>query len=86
MKNFDLKNRSKKELESQLKILKGISAALILSITLLFVLSIYGLVMKENKAVFIALLVVAIACGAILFLQLTTIKTVKAELNNREKQ
>ncbi|PID67791.1 MAG: hypothetical protein CR968_04925 [Flavobacteriia bacterium] len=84
MKNFDLKNRTKKELESLIKIMKGISAALILSITLLFILSIYGIVLKENKAIFIALLVIALASVAILPLQLKTIKTVKDELNNRE--
>jgi len=78
-------HKSTKELESTLKLMKLISTALAIVIFALLAITVYGLIAKENNATFLALFVVGISCGAILPLQFTTMKKIKAELNSRKK-
>lgn len=80
--NFE--NKSTKELEDTLKMLKVIFYALSAVIVLLLTITIYGMVTKENNGTFMALLVVGISCVGILPMQFSSMKKVKEELKNRE--
>jgi hypothetical protein len=73
------------KLESELKAIKIITGALIGVVILLLIISIYGLLAKENKSTFIALISVGISCIAILPLQFIIMKKIKTELNTRKK-
>ena len=79
------KNKSTKELEGSLKAMKIISTALIVVISLLLTVTIYGLLFKDNNATFLPLLVVGLSCGGILPMQLASMKKIKKEINSREK-
>ena len=83
MKNVDLKNKTTEKLESELKGIKVITGALIGVLTVLFAVIIYGIMTKENKSTFIALIAVAISCSAIIPLQFSNMKKIKLELNTR---
>ncbi|MDN3593459.1 hypothetical protein [Zunongwangia endophytica] len=83
-KNNDMKNKTNEQLESNLNLLKGITIALIFVLTLLIVISIYGLIMKENNSTFVASITVAISCSAILPLLLINMNKIKKELNSRK--
>lgn len=84
MKNDNLKEKTTEKLQSELKTIKTITAALIGILTLLFIVTIYGLTMSNNKSTFIALIAVAISCSAVLPLQFSNMKKIKNELNFRE--
>ncbi|TPN86900.1 hypothetical protein [Aquimarina algicola] len=86
MKSIDLKNKTTEKLESELKRLKTIIGALIGVLILLFAVTIYGLLTKENKSTFIALIAVAISCSAILPMQFNNMKKIKTELNIRKEK
>ncbi|MFY9242081.1 MAG: hypothetical protein WAO74_03545 [Polaribacter sp.] len=81
-----LKNKSSKELEGSLKATKVISTALLVVVTLLISITIFGLIFKDNNSTFLPLLVVGISCSAILPLQFATMKKIKTELKSREKK
>ena len=80
-----MKNKSTEQLKTNLNLIKGITIVLIFAITLLFGITIYGLLMKENKSTFIALLTVGISCSVILPLQFINMKKIKQELNSRKE-
>lgn len=84
MKKDDLKSKATKKLEEELKTINTITGALIGVLTVLLTVSIYGLITKENNTTFIALIVVAISCSAILPSQFSSIKKVKTELRLRK--
>jgi len=84
MKKDDLKSKTSEKLESDLKSTKVITGALIGVLSVLFAVTIYGLIMKENNQTFIALIAVAISCSAILPLQFSSMKKIKAELELRK--
>jgi NADH:ubiquinone oxidoreductase subunit K len=84
MKNEKLKNRTTEKLESTLTAIKIISSALIGVLALLFIISIYGLIVKENKTTFISLITVAISLSAVLPLQFIIMKNINNELNKRK--
>jgi len=76
-----MNNKTTEKLESKLKAIKIITGALIGVLTLLLIISIYGLIAKENNSTFIALIAVAISCIAILPIQFINMKKIKTELN-----
>ncbi len=78
-----MKDKTTETLESELKVIKTIVGVLIVVLTLLLVISIYGLVAKENNATFIALIAVAISCSATLPIQFINMKKIRTELNRR---
>jgi FtsH-binding integral membrane protein len=80
-----MKNKSTEQLESNLNSIKGITIVLIFTITLLIGITVYGLLTKEDKSTFIALLTVGISCCAILPLQFINMKKIKSELNSRKE-
>ncbi|MFK7953505.1 MAG: hypothetical protein AB8B73_11710 [Ekhidna sp.] len=80
----DLKSKTVEQLMNQLKATKIIAGALIGVLSLLFSVTIYGLIAKDDNAVFIALMVVAFSCSATLPLQFGTMKKIKDELKLRE--
>ncbi len=84
MKNNDLKNKTTEELQTNLNLIKAISIALIVVLTLLVSITTYGFIMKDNKSTFIALFAVAISCGAMLPIQFVSMKKIKTELNSRK--
>ena len=81
----NFKNKSTKELEGTLKLMKIVSTSLLIVILLLLSITVYGLFFKENQATFLALFVVGISCGAILPLQFSTMKKIKNEIKSRTK-
>ncbi|WP_299121400.1 hypothetical protein [uncultured Winogradskyella sp.] len=85
MKNNDIDNKTTEKLEGQLKGIKIITGALIGVLTMLLIVSVYGLVTKENNATFIALIAVAISCSGILPSQFINMKKIKTELNSRKE-
>ena len=80
MKINQLKNQTTVQLTKAMNMLKGITVALVIMIIILFSISIYGLAMKENNTVFIALIAVGTSCIAILSVQFVLINTIKTEL------
>ncbi len=84
MKNNDLKNKTNEQLQSNLNVNKAITIALIIVLTLLTAISIYGLIAKDNVPTFIALLAVACTSWSFLPLPIDSIKEIKNELELRE--
>ena len=84
MKNSDLKNKTTKKLESELKGIKISSWALIGIVTALFAVTIYGFITDKSSSS-LPQLVVAISCSAILPSQFNNIKKIKSELNLRNR-
>ena len=84
MKNTDLKNKTTLQLQSSLKVNKTIAIALVIVLTLLTAISIYGLIAKDNISTFIALFAVACTSWSFLPLPFNSIKEIKTELKLRE--
>ena len=84
MKQEDLKSKTSEKLESELKSIKTITEVLIGLLSMLFAVTIYGLIALENKTAFIAPIGVAISCIAILPSQFSSMKKIKAELELRK--
>ncbi len=84
MKKDDLKSKSYENLETELKTIKTITGALIGVLIVLFAVTIYGLITKEDNTTFIALMAVAISCSAILPVQFSSMKKIKTELKLRK--
>ena len=84
MKKDDLKNKTAGKLKSDLKSLQGVTWVLSATLILLVSVNIYGLLFKENKATFIALMAVAAGVSAVLPSLLGNIKSIKTELQSRE--
>lgn len=85
MKNKDLKSKTNAQLENELKAIKAVTGVLIGVLLLLFAVTIYGLLTKENKTTFIALIAVGVSCGAIVPLQYVQMKKIKSELRSRKE-
>lgn len=83
MKKVDLKNETTEKLKSELKKIKAITGVLAGILTLLFAITIYGLITSENKTTFISLIAVAISCSVILPSQFSNMKKIKTELTAR---
>jgi hypothetical protein len=86
MINDNFKSKSNKDLENSLKAMKVISTALLVVVSLLISITVYGLLFKDNNATFLPLLVVGISCSAILPLQFASMKKIKTELKSRENK
>ena len=80
---LNFKNKTTKELADTLKMLKIIAISLLVIITLLLSITVYGMLTKEDNGTFIALFVVGISCAGILPLQFASMKKVKDELKSR---
>lgn len=83
MENNDLKNKTTEQLQSNLTMIKAVTGALVVVLTGLMAVTIYGFVTKEDKSTFIALFAVAISCSGILPLQFISMKKIKTELKLR---
>ena len=83
MKKEDVSSKSTEELTVELKKNKSVSGTLAGVLLLLFGVTIYGLLMKEEKTTFIALIAVGISCSVILSQQINNIRKIKAELAKR---
>ena len=79
-----MKNKTTEKLIGEMKMLKIISYALIIVITLLLSISIYGLLTKDDTSVYIPLIVVGISCGAMIPIQLISINKIKKEIASRK--
>ena len=79
-----MKNKTTEKLIGEMKMLKIISYALIIVITLLLSISIYGLLTKDDTSVYIPLIVVGISCGAMIPIQLININKIKKEIASRK--
>lgn len=84
MKIEGFKGKSTDKLKAELKSLQIVAGALAIVLLFLYALTIYGLVAKENKSTFIALLVVAFSCTAIMPIQMIMMNKIKKELKLRE--
>lgn len=80
-----MKNKSIEELNRQIKVLKLVSKAVLITLILLLGVTVYGLLTKENKVVFITLMPIAFGLLTIIFLQYASIKKIKEEIKLREK-
>lgn len=80
-----MKVKEIEKLESQLKATKIITGVLIGVLALLSIVSIYGLIVKENNSIFIALTAVAISLCGVLPILFITMKNIKNKLNARIK-
>ena len=80
---MDFKNKSTERLNSELKTLKMITGALIGVLTVLFAVTIYGLLTKENNSTFIALIAVPFSLSAIILLNFGIMKKINKELDSR---
>ena len=80
----DFKNKTTGKLKSDLKSIKAVSWILAATLILLVAVNIYGLIFKENKSTFIALMAVAAGLSAIIPSQYSTMKKIKTELKLRE--
>ena len=79
-----LKEKTTEKLNSELKILKLSTGILTGILLVLFIICVFGLLTKDDNRVFISMIVVPIALSAILPLQYSNIKKIKAELKNRK--
>lgn len=84
MNNESFKDKTTKELEDTLKVLKMVSISLSLLVFLLLSVCVYGLITKENNTTFIALLLVGLSCGTMLPLQISSMKKIKTEITSRK--
>lgn len=85
MENSNLKSKSNKDLENSLKAMKVISTALLVVVSLLISITVYGLLFKDNNATFLPLLVVGISCAGILPIQYLSMHKIKNELKIRKQ-
>ncbi|MBV6645862.1 MAG: hypothetical protein KI790_10455 [Cyclobacteriaceae bacterium] len=84
MKNTDLHNKTTEKLRSELKTTRTVTGALIGVLVVLFTVTIFGLLTKEDNSTFIALMAVGISCSAIIPSQFSNIKKIKTELDTRK--
>lgn len=84
MKNKDLKYKTTEQLQSNLRVKKAISIALVIVLSLFTAITIYGLIAKEDTSTFIALFAVACTSWSFLPIPFTSMKKIKTELKLRE--
>lgn len=71
------------ELKNNLNLIKVLCIALIIVITFLLSITIYGMITRENKTTFVSLFAVGISCATILPYQFSSMKKIKKELASR---
>ena len=76
--------KTTEKLEEELRVLKIINSTLIGTLSILFIVCIYGLMTKDESGVFSALIVVPIALSAIIPVNFGNIKKIKTELESRK--
>lgn len=81
---MDNKDKSNEKLTSELKGLQIITGALIGIVSLLFIITLYGLLTKDNNKVFIPLMVVAISSGMMIPINFRNMNKIKKEIERRE--
>ncbi|KAB1154606.1 hypothetical protein F7018_13845 [Tenacibaculum aiptasiae] len=80
-----MENKTIEELNKRIKLLKVVAKAMAVALILLLAVTIYGLLTKENKTVFITLLPIVFGLSTILLLQYSSVKKIKEEIKQREK-
>ena len=85
MKNQSFQEKTTERLQSELNTIKAVTGLLIGVLIVLFVVTIYGLLTKEDNSSFIALIAVGISCAGILPLQFSNMKKIKNELLRRKE-
>ena len=80
---MNLKEKTIKQLEAELKGLKILNVALIVVMGLLFIICIHGLLTKDNNRVFGSIIIIPLASSAIIPINYGNIKKIKAELESR---
>lgn len=80
-----MENKTIEELNKRIKLLKVVAKAMTAALILLLAVTIYGLLTKENKTVFITLLPIVFGLSTILLLQYSSVKKIKEEIKQREK-
>ena len=85
MKNQSFQEKTTERLQSELNTIKAVTGLLIGVLIVLFVVTIYGLLTKEDNSSFIALIAVGIYCAGILPLQFNNMKKIKNELLRRKE-
>ena len=80
---MDLKDKTTEQLNGELKGIKMITGALIGVLSVLFIVCVYGLIVKEDNSTFMALIIVPLALSAIIPLNYGNMKKIKNELDSR---
>lgn len=78
-------DKTQKELEENLNQLRIVNIAIIVVLSILCLICVYGLIVKDNDRVFISLLVIPIALSAVIPINFENIKKIKVELKSREE-
>lgn len=78
-----LSEKTTAQLHSELKLTKAVTVALVIVLTLLFLVNLYGLLTKEDNSTFITLMIIPFALSPIVFINLSTMKKIKKELTSR---
>ena len=81
---MELHEKTTEKLEGELRVLRMISGALIVVLSALLILCIYGLLKQHDNRVFSALIIVPIALSAIIPVNFRNMKKIKAELESRK--
>ncbi len=84
MKVEGFEHKSSEKLRGELKAIQVVVGALLIILFFLCTLTVYGLVVEDDKSTYWALLIVAFSCSAIVPFQLIWIQKIKNELRRRE--
>lgn len=84
MKEAHLRDSSVEYLQAIYYFIKIITIALIVAIVVLFSITIYGMIVKDNIGTFTALFVIGLSCSGILPIQFISMKRIKTELKSRK--
>ncbi len=82
----DYSTKTTAQLRSNLNMIMVIIVALLIILSLLIGISIYGMLTKDDNTTFIATLAVGLCCSATLPTQFMSKKAIKAELIKREER
>ncbi|WP_405571444.1 hypothetical protein [Winogradskyella sp. Asnod2-B02-A] len=82
---MDLKEKTTKQLNNELKGVKMTTGALIGILSVLFILCVFGLFTKEDNSVFRTLIIVPLALSAIIPMNFSNMKRIKKEIQLRDK-
>ena len=82
---MDLKEKTTKQLNNELKGVKMTNGALIGILSVLFILCVFGLFTKEDNSVFRTLIIVPLALSAIIPMNFSNMKRIKKEIQLRDK-
>ena len=82
---MDLKEKTTKQLNNELKGVKMTNGALIGILSVLFIICVFGLFTKEDNSVFRTLIIVPLALSAIIPMNFSNMKRIKKEIQLRDK-